>query len=218
MEKRKHIVILAAGDFPTHEVPLRTLRDADFVVCCDSAYGNLKAAAPAIAASAVVIGDGDSLPEADKMALGDRWIHVAEQDYNDLHKAMAFATSRFSILNSQFLILGATGRREDHTIGNIGYLATFAGEYPCIDMEMLSDYGRFTLCAGIRSYATFARQQVSLFSLDPRTVIYASGLRFPVEGLHFDRWWQGTLNEALGERVEVRSDAPVIVFLTYDPK
>ena len=42
MEKAKHIVILAAGDFPTHEVPLRALREADFVVCCDSAYKAIK--------------------------------------------------------------------------------------------------------------------------------------------------------------------------------
>ena len=39
---KKNVVILAAGDFPTHPVPLRALREADFVVCCDSAYGQWK--------------------------------------------------------------------------------------------------------------------------------------------------------------------------------
>ena len=107
MEETKHIVILAAGDFPTHPVPLRALREADFVVCCDSAYrqwkeesGKRKEKIPF-----VVVGDGDSLPEADKRALGDRWVQVDEQDYNDLHKAMAWAASQFSILNSQFTII-----------------------------------------------------------------------------------------------------------------
>lgn len=42
MEKTQHIVILAAGDFPTHPVPLRALREADFVVCCDSAYREIE--------------------------------------------------------------------------------------------------------------------------------------------------------------------------------
>ena len=42
MEERKHIVILAAGDFPSHPVPLRALHEADFVVCCDSAYERLR--------------------------------------------------------------------------------------------------------------------------------------------------------------------------------
>ena len=105
MEERKHIVILAAGDFPTHEVPLRALREADFVVCCDSAYEQwlVFSVQYSVTTPFVVIGDGDSLSEDDRRQLGDRWIHVAEQDYNDLHKAMAYATSHFSLLTSRFL-------------------------------------------------------------------------------------------------------------------
>ena len=87
MEETKHIVILAAGDFPTHPVPLQALREADFVVCCDSAYGTVKDGRLGIG-DYVVVGDGDSLSEADKAALGNRWIEVGEPDYNDLHKAM----------------------------------------------------------------------------------------------------------------------------------
>ena len=90
MEKTKHIVILAAGDFPTHEIPLLVLREADFVVCCDSAYSSLITHHSVLTTDFVVIGDGDSLTEETKRELGDRWIHVAEQDYNDLHKAMAW--------------------------------------------------------------------------------------------------------------------------------
>ena len=84
-------VLLAAGDFPTHEVPLKALREADFVVCCDSAYTQLTNAITHSHINAldfVVIGDGDSLSDDTKRQLGDRWIHVPEQDYNDLHKAM----------------------------------------------------------------------------------------------------------------------------------
>ena len=102
MEETKHIVILAAGDFPTHPVPLQALREADFVVCCDSAYGTVKDGRLGIG-DYVVVGDGDSLSEADKAALGNRWIEVGEQDYNDLHKAMEYATKQFTIHNSQFI-------------------------------------------------------------------------------------------------------------------
>ena len=220
MEETKHIVILAAGDFPTHPVPLRALREADFVVCCDSAYrqwkvesGKWKEKIPF-----VVVGDGDSLPEADKRALGDRWVQVDEQDYNDLHKAMAWAASQFSILNSQFTILAATGRREDHTLGNISYLVTFAEEYPGADIEMLTDYGRFTAMTGRRTFATFPRQQVSILSMTPDQPIYGQGLRWPLDGFHARRWWQATLNEALGPEVTLQSDGWLVVFRTYDAK
>lgn len=221
MEKRKHIVILAAGDFPTHEIPLRALREADFVVCCDSAYSQFSVFNSQYSIPFVVIGDGDSLPKETIQALGDQWIHVAEQDYNDLHKAMCWATSQFSILDSHFSILGATGRREDHTLGNISYLATFADEYPGIHLEILTDYGCFRIQKtgfNIQSYNSFPHQQVSFFTLDPRTRVTATKLQWPLSDTCLSPWWQGTLNTALSDTFEVSSDGPLIVFQTYDPK
>ena len=58
----------------------------------------------------MVVGDGDSLSEADKVALGSRWIEVGEQDYNDLHKAMEYATKQFTIHNSQLSVPPAAAR------------------------------------------------------------------------------------------------------------
>ena len=90
MEETKHIVILAAGDFPTHPVPLQALREADFVVCCDSAAGRLLDYGREPDA---VVGDLDSLPPALRLRLGERVHQVDEQDDNDLAKAFRFAIS-----------------------------------------------------------------------------------------------------------------------------
>ena len=220
MEKRKHIVILAAGDFPTHPLPLPALHDADFVVCCDSAYKAIRNEELGMR-NYVVVGDGDSLSEQDKAALGDRWIHVPEQDYNDLHKAMCWATAQFGIPNSEFRILAACGKREDHTLGNISYLATFAEEHPGIDLEMLTNHGRFRIQNSefrIQNYKSFPRQQVSLFTLDPHTRVTATGLQWPLDDVTLSPWWQGTLNSALSDSFTLTSDAPLLVFQTYDPK
>ena len=218
MEKTQHIVILAAGDFPTHPVPLRALREADFVVCCDSAYCQFSIFSSQFSIPFVVIGDGDSLSEADKRALGDRWIQVDEQDYNDLHKAMAWAANRYPLSTTHYTLLGATGRREDHTLGNISYLVTFGEEYPGIDLEMLTDHGRFTAFRGCRRFDTFPRQQVSVFSMDPGQPVSGSGLKWPLDGMRIRRWWQATLNEALADSVELRSEGWLVLFRTYDPK
>ncbi len=217
MEERKHIVILAAGEFPTHEVPLRALREADFVVCCDSAYKAIRNEELGIK-NYVVIGDGDSLSEDDKAALGDCWIHEAEQDYNDLHKAMQWAIRKFSILNIQFSIIGATGKREDHTLGNISYLVTFAEEHPGAEIEMLTDYGRFVAMKDSRTFASFPRQQVSIFTMTPEVPFSATGLRWPLDGFHARRWWQATLNEALGTEFSLSTEGHLVVFQTYNPK
>ena len=240
-----NIVILAAGDFPTHPVPLKALREADFVICCDSAYRTIKNEELRIK-NYVVIGDGDSLSENDKHNLGDRWIHVAEQDYNDLHKAMAWANeelrmkneeSRDASANSSFFtlhssfkitILGATGKREDHTLGNISYLVTFAEEYPGIDLEMLTDHGRFcaisprstqaNIHSGSHTFKSFPRQQVSLFTPDPTTRLTSTGLRWPLQDMCPRLWWQATLNEALADSFSLTTTGWVILFQTYEPK
>ena len=224
MEERKpkNIVILAAGDFPSHPIPLKTLQEADFVVCCDSAFETIRNEKLGIR-NYVVIGDGDSLSETDKAALGDRWIHVSEQDYNDLHKAMLWATSKFKIQNSKFSILGATGKREDHTLGNISYLITFAEEYPGINLEMLTDHGRFCALSShlspfIFHLPSFPRQQVSLFTPDPASSITSDGLRWPLRDFHARLWWQATLNEALADSFTLSITDPVILFQSYDPK
>ncbi|MBR5093046.1 MAG: thiamine diphosphokinase [Bacteroidales bacterium] len=217
MEERKHIVILAAGDFPSHPVPLRALREADFVVCCDSAYEAIKNKELRIK-NYVVIGDGDSLSATDKAELGDRYIQVDEQDYNDLHKAMAYATAHYPLSTTHYTILGATGRREDHTLGNISYLVTFAEEHPGAEITMLTNHGCFCAMTGSRTFSTFPRQQVSIFTMNPDQPIHSDGLRWPLDGFHARRWWQASLNEALGTEFSLRTEGWLVVFQTYAPK
>ena len=166
----------------------------------------------------MVIGDGDSLTEDDKQTLGDRWLQVDEQDYNDLHKAMEWVSAECGTRNSEFKIIAATGKREDHTLGNISYLVTFAEEHPGADIEMLTDYGRFTSMRGRRRFVSFPRQQVSIFTMNPDCPIDSEGLRWPLDGFHARRWWNATLNEAVGTEFSLSTDGWLVVFQTYEPK
>ena len=225
-----NIAILAAGDFPTHPIPLQALRNADYIVCCDSAYSHFSIFNFQFSIPFVVIGDGDSLTEETKRELGDRWIHVAEQDYNDLHKAMAWImaevrSKRYEApgvndnSDLRITILGATGKREDHTLGNISYLVTFAMEYPGIKLEMLTDYGSFrSIAAGTHTFPSFPGQQVSLFAMDPTVALSCQELRWPLQDFHPLTWWQATLNEALAHTFTLASTGWSILFQTYEPK
>ena len=98
-------VILANGSFPTADEPLRLLREARYVVCCDGAARHW----PQCDA---IVGDGDSVPDD----LRQRLIQVSEQEDNDLTKATRHCMARGL---RRLAYLGATGRREDHTLGNI---------------------------------------------------------------------------------------------------
>jgi len=199
--------ILANGAFPTHPTPLAALRTAERVVCCDGATAKLVAAGLTPAA---IVGDLDSLP-ADLCARFHDRLHLDHgQADNDLAKAFRYCLQQNW---RKLTILGATGLREDHTLGNLAWLADFATQ---AEVTMLTDSGVFTAITQPTAFASHPGQQVSLFTFDNRTTLQARGLRYPVENLQPTRWWQATLNEALGEQFEVRGEGgPVLVFQVY---
>lgn len=202
------VVILAAGDFPTHPLPLGLLRQAadGRIICCDGAADRLLAEGLEPLA---VVGDGDSISPEARRRLADR-LHVeSEQDTNDLSKAVRYAVSRGL---RRLAIVGATGRREDHTLGNISLLADYMDRG--LDVEMWTDYGVFTPATGRRTFASHIGQQVSVFCLDDAPLTLRD-MRWPLEARRLTGWWQATLNEALADAFRVETAGRIIVFRTY---
>lgn len=116
----KSVVILCNGEFPKKEYPLYLLRAADVIVCCDSRYniGRLKKLG---LEPALIVGDMDSTPRRIQQQYADRLVHLAGQDDNDLAKAFNMVRERWPEA-SDIYILGASGKEEAHTIGNLGWL------------------------------------------------------------------------------------------------
>ena len=187
-------VILAAGDFPTHPIPLGLLA---------------RAAEGRIITPLAVVGDGDSISPEARRRLSDRLHIESEQDTNDLSKAVRYAVSQGM---RRLTILGATGRREDHTLGNISLLADYQARG--LDVEMWTDYGVFTPATGCQTFASRAGQQLSVFCLDDAPLTLRD-VRWPLEERRITRWWQATLNEALTDTFRVETRGRVIVFRTY---
>lgn len=201
-------VILADGAFPSHEVPLAALRGAERVVCCDGAVEKLEAAG---LEPAWIVGDLDSVSDAVRERHAARLVRMEEQDTNDLAKAFRFCMSRGW---HNLAILGATGLREDHTLSNLAWLADFADEAP--KTLMLTDTGVFTAISASTQFRSYAGQQVSLFAFEPGLSVYAEGLKYPLDSVHFTRWWQAALNEATGDMFKlVFEGGPLLVFQTY---
>ena len=133
--KRYKCVVVANGLFPTGQQALELLRQAEFVVACDGAVIGLENGRLPDA----VVGDLDSLPEPVRNRYSDRIHRVKDQETNDLTKAVNYVKT---LGFREVLILGATGRREDHTLGNISLLAQYVTEFERV--EMVSDFGWFT--------------------------------------------------------------------------
>ena len=193
MSEIKTIAILAAGEFPRSASVLRLLDEADMIICCDSA-------AVALVDSgrepSLIVGDLDSIPASLLERFADRLRKVDEQEDNDLTKAF-YAAMEFA--PSTIHILGATGRREDHTLGNISLLARYQQEAgPSCQIDMVSDWGVFMAASGEHTFASHPGQEVSIFAFDNTLRITAEGLDYPTDGVVFDSLWKATLNVAAG--------------------
>jgi len=200
MKEEFDAVIVANGLFPSHAVPLDILKNAHHIVCCDGAIYHVPSAE-------VIIGDGDSVSDEYR----DRLICIEEQDDNDLTKATRYCLSQGW---HHIAYLGATGLREDHTLGNISLLMRYYREMD-VKGTMFTDHGFFTPACGNRIFSAMKGQQVSIFNFGCRQ-LSSEGLRWNC--YDFDQWWQGTLNEALADSFSISADGYYLVYQTYKPK
>lgn len=197
-------VVVDAGDFPVNPYALHWLDDCSKIVCCDGASGRL------VEAGKVpwrIVGDGDSISPQLKIQYADRFRCFAEQDTNDQTKAVRYL-ARKGFRN--IVIVGATGRREDHTLGNISLLIEYLKQG--VVARIYTDYGVFIpVCDKIEMEARVGTQ-VSIFNFGS-THLTSDGLRYPLRD--FDNWWQGTLNETISPALSVRANGYFIVFVNY---
>ncbi len=195
-------VILANGLFPTHPIPLSILRNASYIVCCDGAIDNLSQTK--IEPHAIV-GDCDSLSEENRKRFATILHPVSEQETNDLTKAVNFSVAQG---RKDIIILGATGKREDHTIGNISLLCEYQSY---ANVLMISDYGCFVPITRPATFDSVKGQQVSIFCIDPKP-ISSEGLMYPISEQIFTNWWQATLNESLSDKFTIYPSGRTILY------
>ena len=200
-------VVLADGSFPVHEIPMGYLRRAGRIICCDGSARKLMESGFEPLA---IVGDLDSLDIEIAGKYSDKLFCDKSQETNDLTKAVRWCSERGF---KDIAILGATGKREDHTIGNISLLTEYARD---VNVIMITDTGIFVPYIRTCTITSFPGQQVSIFSIDPETEITSSGLKYRLEGIKLNNWWRATLNEATGESFELRfNGGPLLVYLKF---
>lgn len=200
-------VIIADGDYPTNLLPLAVLAEASFVACCDGSVDGYVAHG---GVPQLIVGDGDSISQDNRERFGDILIKVEEQETNDLTKTVKQLIQRGL---KRIAIVGATGKREDHTLGNISLLLEY--KKMGVDVRMFTDYGVFIPVEGCCVCESFSRQQVSIFNFGA-TDFSSEGLQYPI--YDFTSWWQGSLNQSIGDSFSIRASGNYILFLSHESK
>ncbi len=202
------VVILADGAFPTHDRPLEVLRGAGTLICCDGAANKLIGRSPEPDA---VVGDLDSISEEARSAFHDRLVELPSQQSSDLEKALRWVAGKGA---KEVTIIGATGLREDHSLGILLMLWTDFG----LELTLLTDTGQFTVVRAARSFRSFEGQDVSLFSESSRVRITTSGLAYPLQDVPLSAPHKGTSNLSLGPVFSVAvTGGAVLVYQGYPP-
>ena len=197
-------VIVANGDFPSHSKPLQVLAGSPFTLCCDGGADEYIARGYT---PDMIIGDGDSLSAENRARFADIIHYEADQESNDQTKAVRYLLSQGK---KRIAIVGATGKRDDHTLGNIALLAEY--RKMGADVRSYTNYGVFIPCRGTRTFTSHAKQAVSIFNVSAKG-LRSSGLEYPI--YDFTALWQGTLNRSAGEQFTIEAEGDYIVFMTY---
>lgn len=204
MKMKIEAVVLANGDYPTNPLPLKILAEAPYVVCCDGGADEYirRGHTPD-----VIIGDGDSLSEENRTKHADILHRISDQETNDQTKAVHYLMAQGK---RRIAIVGATGKREDHTLGNLSLLIDYmrAGG----EVRTYTDYSIFIPCQGTRTFPCHPGQQISIINFNARK-LHGKGLVYPLSD--FTNWWQGTLNECTGTEFTVEAEGEYLIMINY---
>jgi thiamine pyrophosphokinase len=166
----KRALILANGTPPDRRLLYRHLRAADVFICAD---GGANTAARFKIEPQLIIGDFDSVCKKTLVQFKNAEIkYSGDQNSTDLEKAL---TAALNMKYDNIIVLGATGGRFDHAVGNLSALAKFS-RYAAVSFidnrSMLMAVGKETKIR-IRPGTT-----VSLIPLSRCSGIVTSGLKW----------------------------------------
>ena len=213
-------VIVGNGQFPKKEYPLYLLESADYVVCCDGALDTYLRhfSGRNLRRPDVVVGDMDSLSKKTAERFRDIAVKIDEQETNDQSKAFHYILEHFPDVDT-IHILGATGKREDHTIGNLSLLMEYAREMrrqDCgrtVSVDIVSDWSTAFAITDSRTLDVGEGRSVSIICPDNSLNIKSEGLVWPTDNVVFDNLWQATLNRASADRISLTFSHPSIALI-----
>ena len=170
-----------------------------------------------------VVGDMDSVSARQLSEFSSLLVKVEEQDDNDQTKAFNHILRSYPDVDT-IHIVAATGKRECHTIGNMGLLMEYARKHGAcgipsegsIYVDMVSDYSTIFAITDSCGFFVGEGRQVSLFSPDNSLTIKSEGLAWQTSGVVFDNWWPASLNRATSDFVKLTFSHPSAALVILD--
>lgn len=158
-----------------------------------------------------IVGDLDSItPETRAAFPNAQYIHRPSQYATDLEKTLQYAVE---LGMQRALLVGVTGLRLDHQIGNLNIAEKFCAQ---LEIELHDEFGIGNFLAAqekeaVGRFDAFIGQQMSLFAFRRAEGIFTEGLKYPLNNEALE--WavrDGLSNEVIQSPVMIRVQKGVL--------
>ncbi len=192
---RKQALILANGHPPRKSLLQELLRASSLFVCVD---GGANIAASLKLKPDAIVGDLDSIHAETRVRFQHVPMHqIIDDTSTDLEKAIAWTIKQ---KYEHIVVVGATGKRLDHTVGNLAVLAKF---FPDAVITMVDDMGELVFVGRTYSFEAPPGTVVSLIPLARCDGITTRGLKFTLEGETLELGGRGISNVVVSNPVSI---------------
>jgi thiamine pyrophosphokinase len=190
-------LIIANGETPEAELVQTLLDGGRLIICAD---GGANAARLLGIRPDVIVGDLDSVhPDTLTHFRGVAIHEDRDENATDLEKAVVWAIEQAC---EEIVIVGALGRRLDHTVGNLGVLPKF---HKRAAIRVVDALGEMSYIGRQYEFAARPGDVVSLVPLNRCTGITTTGLRYALRGEALELGTRdGTSNVVVSSPVGVR--------------
>ena len=199
------VIVIANGSFPSHPIAKNYLNKSGTIICTDGAADKLIDSGKN---PDIIIGDFDSTSIKGKDRTG-KWIETPDQNKTDLEK-----TFEWCIMNNikKIVLLGSSGKREDHTIGNLFTLAKYHDEIQC---EIITNHAKIICVSGKNYIFADTNQNISIIATEPIERITLDGLQYNIKNESLLPSTRAISNKAISDKFYLESTGKVLVFLNH---
>ena len=112
----------------------------------------------------------------------------------------------------KIVLLGSSGKREDHTIGNLFTLAKYHDEIQC---EIITNHAKIICVSGENYIFADNNQNISIIATEPIERITLDGLQYNIKNESLLPSTRAISNKAISDKFYLESTGKVLVFLNH---
>ena len=197
------------GEFEKSDRLMKQINQADLLVAVDGGLQHVMASG---FTPHIIIGDLDSIDATDLENFENNGVDVikfpVQKDETDLELAVEYV---LSLGFKEILILGATGRRLDHFLGNILFFSN--PKYLEYRIKILTEKSEIFYCKSRQLLEGTAGDLVSLIPIsEVVTGIKTTGLMYPLQLETLFRWkTRGISNQMLDQKALIEYESGVLL-------